>query len=179
VTPVSGALRAVLAEAQRIGAIGPGDLDRSIEHALQFVACVPHGPVRLIDLGSGGGLPGLVIADQRPECQVTLVDRRQGRIDQLTRAIRRLGWESRVAAWCLDMAVVASTHGYEFDAATSRGFGPPSTTLTYALACVRGGGVVVISEPPEDRPERWPEPLPERVTSSERRGGVRMFHVKP
>lgn len=177
--PVSEALRAVLAEAQRIGAIGPGSLERAIDHALQFVTCVPSGPLRLIDLGSGGGLPGLVIADQRPECSVTLVDRRQSRVDQLTRAIRSLGWGDRVVALCEDMEAVVASHPGEFDVATGRGFGPPALTLRHAAACVRNGGTIIISEPPEDRPERWPHPLPDRIAGSERRGAVRVFHVKP
>ncbi|MBU6313130.1 MAG: class I SAM-dependent methyltransferase [Actinomycetales bacterium] len=176
--PVSEALRAVLAEAQRIGAIGPSSLARAMEHAMQFVACVPVGPIRLIDLGSGGGLPGLVIADQRPECVVTLVDRRQSRVDQLTRAIRSLGWGDRVTALCDDMATVAASRPKEFDVATGRGFGPPALTLEYAIACVRNGGTIVISEPPDDRPDRWPHPLPDRIAESERRGAVRVFHVK-
>jgi 16S rRNA (guanine527-N7)-methyltransferase len=177
--PVSEALWAVLAAAQRIGSVGPGDLNRAIDHALQFVACVPTEPTRLIDLGSGGGLPGLVIADQRPSCQVTLVDRRQSRVDQLTRAVRRLGWEARVTALCADMEDIAAEHAEEFDVATSRGFGPPALTLTYATACVRNRGVIIVSEPPDNRPERWPDPLPQRIERSERLGGVRVFHVKP
>lgn len=178
-TPISGAVLAVLAEAQRIGAIGPGPLDRAVAHALQFLEGVPMGPTTLIDLGSGGGLPALVIADQRPECQITLVDRRRGRVDQLTRAVRRLGWGDRVVVWCADMADVAAEHHGKFDVATSRGFGPPSTTLRLAAACVRDGGTVVVSEPPDDQPDRWPDPLPPRIASSSRRGGVRVFHVKP
>ncbi len=176
---VSGAVLAVLAEAQRIGAIGPGSLDRAVTHALQFLEGVPTGPARLVDLGSGGGLPALVIADQRPECQLTLVDRRQSRVDQLTRATRRLGWGERVVVWCADMEDVAAAHQGEFDVATSRGFGPPTTTLELATACVRDGGTVVISEPPDDRPDRWPDPLPSRIASSTRCSGVRVFHVKP
>ena len=177
--PVSEALRVVLTEAQRIGAIGPSSLEHAIAHAMQFVACVPTGPIRLIDLGSGGGLPGLVIADQRPECAVTLVDRRQSRVDQLTRAIRSLGWGDRVVALCEDMGAVAATRPRAFDVATGRGFGPPALTLQYAAACVRNGGSIIISEPPDDRPERWPSPLPDRIDGSERCGGVRVFHVKP
>ena len=48
---------------------------------------------RLVDLGSGGGLPGLVLADAYPERAITLVDRREKRTDFLRRAVRRLGWE--------------------------------------------------------------------------------------
>lgn len=178
-TPVSGSVRAVLTEAQRIGAIGAGDLDATIAHAEQFVDCVPVGPVRLVDLGSGGGVPALVIADLRPDCHLTLVDRRQGRVDQLTRAIRGLGWSDRISVWCADMEDVALRHARAFDVATSRGFGPAPTTLRLALACVRDGGTVLISEPPDDRPDRWPDPLPQRIGGTERRGGVRVFHVKP
>jgi len=176
---VSGPVRSVLAEAQRIGAIGPGELDRSIAHATQFLAGIPEGPQRVVDLGSGGGVPGLVIADLRRDCHLVLVDRRRGRCDQLTRAIRRLAWDERVEVWCADVDTMRTTHAGAFDVATSRGFGPARSTLHLALACVRNGGTVVISEPPEDRHDRWPDPLPDRVRSAERHGGVRVFHVKP
>jgi 16S rRNA (guanine527-N7)-methyltransferase len=33
-----------------------------------------HAPLRLLDVGSGGGLPGVVIAVLRPDCQITCVD---------------------------------------------------------------------------------------------------------
>ena len=106
----------------------------------------------MIDLGSGGGVPGLVIAHDRPDLHVTLLDRRTKRTDFLERSVRRLGWTERVS-------VVApmshrSTPTPSFDAAVARGFGPPAETLTVA-ARLRDEPVahVVISEPPTG--DRW------------------------
>jgi 16S rRNA (guanine527-N7)-methyltransferase len=49
-----------------VNLIAPGDLGaiwtRHIEDCLQLVPLVPAGAARAIDLGSGGGFPGLVIA---------------------------------------------------------------------------------------------------------------------
>jgi len=50
---------------------------------------VPDGP--WLDLGSGAGFPGLVIAALQPERQVTLVDSRRLRTEWLTRAAAALG----------------------------------------------------------------------------------------
>ena len=57
------------------------------------------------DVGSGGGLPGLVLASMFPDQSVVLIERRQGRCDFLRREVVRLGlaqvsvFEGDVAAW--------------------------------------------------------------------------------
>lgn len=47
-----------------------------VRHLLDSAAVLPHLPAadRLLDVGAGAGLPGLVIAILRPDLQVTLVD---------------------------------------------------------------------------------------------------------
>ena len=50
----------------------------------------------VVDLGSGGGVPGLVIADARPDLRLVLVDRRATRTDHLRRLVGRLGLADRV-----------------------------------------------------------------------------------
>lgn len=49
-----------------------------IQHILDSLSIVPHlrgrGPIRVLDVGSGGGLPGIVLAIVFPEWQVTLND---------------------------------------------------------------------------------------------------------
>ena len=85
----------MLRESQRLGFLGARPVEQAAEHAAAFATAL--GPLadgaRLIDLGSGGGLPGLVLADLLPRCSIVLVDRRQKRTDFLQRAIRRLGHE--------------------------------------------------------------------------------------
>ncbi|MGB0113197.1 MAG: RsmG family class I SAM-dependent methyltransferase [Ilumatobacteraceae bacterium] len=111
------------------------------------------GVVRIIDLGSGGGVPGLVIAHDLPEAQVVLLDRRSKRTDFLERMVRRLGWTDRVRVICGEAERAVDDQAHAFDAAVARGFGPPSFTLRIGAGLVRSGGRIVISEPPDG--DRW------------------------
>src|SRR5438045_1711847 len=70
------ALARVLEEIQRRGGIGRVPIDDAIAHARQFVVALPIESGVLLDLGSGGGLPGLVIAVEAPAWHVVLVERR-------------------------------------------------------------------------------------------------------
>jgi len=55
-------LLAALAVIQARGAIGERALVEAVAHADRFVALIPPDARTLVDLGSGGGLPALVIA---------------------------------------------------------------------------------------------------------------------
>src|SRR5262245_7605268 len=69
-------LLAALAVIQARGAIGEGPLADAVAHADRFVAMIPSEARKLVDLGSGGGLPALVIAWRRTDLAVTMVERR-------------------------------------------------------------------------------------------------------
>jgi 16S rRNA (guanine527-N7)-methyltransferase len=175
----SPVLLETLRDAQRLGFFGAAPIETAVAHADQFAnALADRAPwVRLVDLGSGGGLPGLVLAEQYPTADVVLLDRRQKRTDFLERAVSRLGW-SHVSVWCRDADdVVASIVDGDiapFDVVTARGFGPPEVTLRTAVACCSVGGSVVISEPPHG--DRWsPELLAELDLVVVSRGGVIHF----
>lgn len=151
-----------LRDAQRLGFFGAGSIEDAVAHATHFVdalVTVPTG-ASVIDLGSGGGLPGLVVAEARPDLHVVLLDRRQKRTDFLERAVRRLGYD-HAEVWSSDaddvVHEVAEGRRSAFDAATARGFGPPESTLRTAVGLVRAGGLVVISEPPSG--DRWSRAL--------------------
>ncbi|MDW3215377.1 MAG: RsmG family class I SAM-dependent methyltransferase [Ilumatobacteraceae bacterium] len=147
-----------LRDAQRFGFFGGRPVEQAAEHALGFVDAL--GPLdagcRLVDLGSGGGLPGLVLADAYPEIRITLVDRREKRTDFLRRAVLRLDFTHvDVVAADVDVLIGEVDDGirHRFDVVTARGFGPPSTTLTVACDLLAPAGRVVISEPPAG--DRW------------------------
>jgi len=53
---------------------------RHIADSVQLLAHVPHGTPLWLDLGSGAGFPGLVIALARPEIPIRLVESRKKRI---------------------------------------------------------------------------------------------------
>jgi 16S rRNA (guanine527-N7)-methyltransferase len=176
-TPPDAALRAALNEIRERGAIGTTDIDAAISHAEQFASVLP-GDVRILaDLGSGGGLPGLVIAVRRPELSITLVERRRSRADLLERAVRKLDLTDRVVVYADDVRLLAGTHAAAFDAVTARSFGAPAVTMQWGSTLLRPGGILVVSEPPTDDPRRWPDALLDEWSMHDqgRHQGVRVF----
>ena len=150
-----------LSIAQRLGVTGERDLTEAIAHARAFVRCLDVVPVgsHVVDLGSGGGLPGIVIAHDRPDLAVTLVERRRSRADLLVRMAGRITGR-RSSPGCAvtvvsDDATRMVTPPDGFDAATARSFGSPSVTLGAAVGVVRRGGLIVISDPPPGSGDRW------------------------
>ena len=175
-------LTEVLERAQREGALGSWPIPEVIAHAREFVGALPPDTQSVLDLGTGAGIPGLVIALDLPHARVTLVDRRDKRVDALRRAVAQLGWSDRVDVRSSDAAVLADDPVWQGsqDAVVARGFGPPETTLRFAARLTRVGGVVVISEPPADSPSRWDTAWCAAcgVRGPERRGRVVRFHVE-
>jgi 16S rRNA (guanine527-N7)-methyltransferase len=147
-------LRRLLGEIQRRGAIGPVDLDDAIHHADDFARALPDGALSVIDLGSGGGLPGLVIAVRRPDVALLLVERRAKRADLLRFAVRALGVADHVAVTEADAGRLAPTLVEPADVVTARSFGAPHVLMPIAAPLLRPGGLLVVSEPP-DRQSRW------------------------
>lgn len=165
--------------AQRFGFFGSRPIEEAITHSHSFVDALSDAapPSRLVDLGSGGGLPGLVLADSFRTTTTVLTDRREKRTDFLSRAVSALGFThvsvvvGEVEAVCRDVDSGAMD---AFSVVTARGFGPPDVTLRFARRLVTADGVILISEPPSG--DRWgPELLEELGLVSERRGQVRMF----
>ena len=156
-----------LRESQRLGFLGARPVEQAAEHAAWFATALGSLPdaARLIDLGSGGGLPGLVLADLLPRCSITLVDRRQKRTDFLRRVVSAIASE------------VKARVEPPFDAVTARGFGPAEATLRLARQLIHDDGAIVISEPPDA--ERWDQGLLRELgLEDELIGPVRAFHVK-
>ena len=85
--------------------IGPGTVatvfERHYAESLAALPWLPPGPARLVDLGSGAGFPGLVLAAARPDLEVTLVEPRQKKSAFLAAAAHRAGLGVR----CLDARV--------------------------------------------------------------------------
>jgi len=159
----SDTLLEVLAEAQRFGALGPSALEDHVRHASAFVDAVGASAfdgATVVDLGSGGGIPGLVVAGRCPTAHVTLLDGRARRAAQLERAVDQLGWSDRVSVLG-DRAEVAGRSPElrgRADLVVSRGFGRPGVTAECAAPLLRVGGRLVVSEPPgaATTRSRWP-----------------------
>lgn len=152
----------ILREGIQAGQFG-GSIEPHGDHAMGFVAfsdaaTATAGAVN-IDIGTGAGLPGLVLAEALPKTHWLLVDRRSGRIDLIRRAIKRLGLEDRVTAVAVDVADLGRGEWRgQAGVVTARSFGPPGDTAEAAAPLLRPGGSLIVSEPPgEEDPNRWPE----------------------
>jgi 16S rRNA (guanine527-N7)-methyltransferase len=139
-------LISVLERSRALGFLGPGPVEPHVAHARRFEAPLPLSG-RVLDLGSGGGVPGLVIAHDRTDLRVVLLDARQGRVDALIRGIGRLGLAGRCSAVCGQAEAIARKpdFGDAFDAVVARLFGPLPETVAVGLPFVKVGGLVVVS----------------------------------
>ena len=147
----------VLGDAQKWGTLGRRSISEVISHARQFVAPLAGCAGPVIDIGTGAGVPGLVIAVDRPDLRLVLTDRRATRMDALRRGVAAMGLVDRVDVVTADVEDLGRDpdHAGRYQAVVSRGFGPPETTLRLATPLVAPGGLLVISEPPSDQPDRW------------------------
>ncbi|MEY2524930.1 MAG: rRNA (guanine527-N7)-methyltransferase [Ilumatobacteraceae bacterium] len=148
-------LLAALAVIQARGAIGERSLIDAVSHADRFVALVPTGSRSVVDLGSGGGLPALVIAWRRPDVSVTMVERRATRADLLRRAVTSLALGQRAEVANDDVAAVATERPHAFDVVTARSFGDVATTARFVDLLLTDDGVGLVSEPPTERGATW------------------------
>jgi 16S rRNA (guanine527-N7)-methyltransferase len=153
-------LLGVLRRSQALGFLGPGPVEAHVERAGAFVDAVPAGASigSFLDLGSGGGVPGLVLALAWPAATATLLDSQQRRIVFLTEAVVELGLDDRVDVVHGRAEELAHdpTHRDAYDLVTARSFGPPALTAECAVGFLRPGGSLLVAEPP-DEPPRWPE----------------------
>jgi 16S rRNA (guanine527-N7)-methyltransferase len=164
-------LHELLGEARAAGFLGPGPLEPQVLHAEGFAAIArrlsPGGPVSLVDLGAGGGLPGLVVATDWPEASVALLEANGRRAAFLRRAVERLGLAGRVSVLEERAEVCGRQDGLRggFDGALARSFGRPAVVAECAAPLLKMEGWLIVSEPPRievegDQRDRWPtEPL--------------------
>jgi len=125
------------------GLIGPAEADRIWERHLLNCAAVAHLlPARcsMVDLGSGAGLPGIVLAMMLPQARVTLLEPLARRVDFLTEAISELGLSNAevVRARAEDLAGQVSA-----DVVTARAVAPLDKLAGLALGLLRPGGRVL------------------------------------
>jgi 16S rRNA (guanine527-N7)-methyltransferase len=122
------------------GLIGPREVPRLWERHLLNSAVVSDlvGPgATVCDIGSGAGLPGLVLAIRRPDLRVTLVEPLLRRTTFLDEAVRDLGLTNVEVV----RARAEELHGARtFDVVTSRAVAPLDRLAGWSLPLVRSGG---------------------------------------
>ncbi|MFT7473888.1 MAG: hypothetical protein ACI81L_000803 [Verrucomicrobiales bacterium] len=151
----------ILLEGIRAGQFG-GKSKPHGDHAMGFVAFLDDPTEtfigHVVDLGSGAGLPALILAEAFPLTTWSLVERRSGRTELLSRAIQRLEMTDRVTIVDADAALAGrSALRATADWVTARSFGPPSDTAECAAPFLREGGQLLTSEPfGTNVDDRWP-----------------------
>jgi len=153
-----------LRHAAGAGFLGPMALTEQVDHALGFVWVVESvlrgPPASVLDLGTGGGVPGLVLASCWPAARVVLVESQQRRVAHLERARASVPEPGNLEVVGARAELLGRRRGYReaFEAVTARSFGPPAVTAECGAPFVGVGGVLVASEPPADlaAPDRWP-----------------------
>lgn len=123
------------------GLIGPREVPRLWERHLLNCAVVtdlvPPGST-VADIGSGAGLPGLVMAIRRPDLQITLVEPLLRRTTFLEEAVEQLGLENVVVhrGRAEELGPDAA-----YDVVTSRAVAPMDRLARWSLPLVRPGGL--------------------------------------
>ena len=159
-------LEAALQQGRLRGLVGATALEAQYRHSLGF-ADVWFGsrgggqaPPNFLDLGSGGGLPGLVLATTWAGSEAVLLDAAKRRVEFLEWAVARCGLGDRVTVLHERAEAAGRDERFRdhFSLVVTRSFGPPAVTAESAAPFVVPGGLLVVSEPPETvtSSERWP-----------------------
>lgn len=184
----------VLDEARARGFLSDQPVARHVEHALGFadvMAALPANGVAndwatgsatpgsaagaVLDLGSGGGVPGLVLAAlaDPPPPKIVLLDGSKRRAQWLREAVALLGMSDVTEVIGERAEVVGRSLVYRrrYRLVVARSFGRPAVVAECAAPFLSVGGHLIVSEPPLDAvvaagessvaaPDRWPaEPL--------------------
>jgi 16S rRNA (guanine527-N7)-methyltransferase len=153
-----GAYRDVLMEASRsvnLTAIRDRDgIDqRLIRESLRLLPAIDalapdsDSPVRLADVGTGAGIPGMVLAIARPGLDVTLIDATGKKVRFLEDAVRALGLANvrPVHARAEELGIDRAFRE-RFDLCTARAVAPIPTLLELTLPLIRIGGHALLAK---------------------------------
>lgn len=142
-TPLAEAYHHSLATtAAERGFIGPKEVDRLWERHILNCAVIEEAfaeDLKVADIGSGAGLPGIPLAIARPDLKITLIEPLLKRSTYLKEITGELG---------LDNVTVVRGRAEEqpkaqFDAVTSRAVAPLGKLAGWSLPLLQGGGMMI------------------------------------
>jgi 16S rRNA (guanine527-N7)-methyltransferase len=124
------------------GLIGPKEGDRiwqrHIANCIPITTLIPNG-VRVADIGSGAGLPGIVIALARPDLKLTLIEPLSRRVDFLNEVIKELGLSIEV------IRARSEVVKKQFEIVTARAVAPLERLISISWHMIpRGGSLLAI-----------------------------------
>jgi len=142
---------------------------RHIPESIAFARSLPAG-TRLLDVGSGGGFPGVVIALVRPEYEVHLLEATGKKAAFLTEVADRLGVTYQVHHGRAEDLGRGDLAG-KFDAVTARAVAPLARLVSWCAPYLRTGGQLHAI-----KGERWAEDL-DSARAAIRIAGLRIVAV--
>jgi 16S rRNA (guanine527-N7)-methyltransferase len=155
-------VRRALSRSFELGFLGSMPIDDQIDHGLGFVviieAVLGGPPASVVDLGTGGGVPGLVLVSCWPDTRVVLIDASERRTAFLQETLDDWPGSSGAEVIRGRAEELGRLTGLRemCQAVTSRSFGIPALTAECGSSFLALGGVMVVSEPPEvGTGERW------------------------
>lgn len=124
------------------GLIGPLEVPRLwTRHILNSAVAAPYFEGRAADVGSGAGLPGIVLAIARPDVEWTLIEPMERRTVWLTEQAEALGLTNVTVA---RMRGEEWAEGRSFDVVTARAVSALRTLLSFTAPLVKPGGRLVL-----------------------------------
>lgn len=128
------------------------------QHLLDSLAVVPAfaGAANILDVGAGGGLPGMVLAIARPDMQVSMIDTVHKKTAFLTQAKAELG----LANVTIHTARVEQLQVQQpFDVITSRAFAELKDFVNWSQHLLQQGGrfIALKGVMPQDEIARLPD----------------------
>lgn len=131
--------QALAEEGELRGLIGPLELPRLwTRHILNSAIAAPLFYGSVADIGSGAGLPGLVLAIARPDVQWTLVEPMERRVIWLAEQVAALGLDNVTV-----MRARAEDVGLEFDVVTARAVSALRTLVPITAPLAKDGGELI------------------------------------
>ncbi|MBK8574533.1 MAG: 16S rRNA (guanine(527)-N(7))-methyltransferase RsmG [Elusimicrobia bacterium] len=118
------------------------ELRGHVVDSLQMLRAGPlSGPLRLVDVGTGGGLPGVPLAISRHDWNVTLLDSTRKKQSAVSVLLERAQISNAVALWgrAEELAHLVE-YRESFDGALCRAVGRFSTVLELTLPLLKVGG---------------------------------------
>jgi 16S rRNA (guanine527-N7)-methyltransferase len=134
------------------GGLGPAELprlhDRHLGDSILFAAGFDSIPERVLDIGSGVGLPGIPLAILWGATRFTLLDRSRRRVDLMKRVVRILDLENVT----VEQGEIEQRSDLEL-AVVSRATLPPDRAQVLIEPRLQPGGVAVLGGSWTQRPE--------------------------
>ncbi|MBT7080731.1 MAG: 16S rRNA (guanine(527)-N(7))-methyltransferase RsmG [Chloroflexi bacterium] len=123
--------------------------DVQTKHFLDSITAIPYlpnlMPFKAIDIGSGGGFPGIPLKIMRPDIELTLVESRGKKAQFLKHVLTALKLDGvRVITARAETAASEAVLRGKYDIALTRAVGSISTVLELTLPFLKTGGVSVI-----------------------------------